>query len=295
MPNRMADTVIFRADTESAHPIGRTSRADLFSAVPADRCATRTRRRLQDRVEPRRAQYDRAGVRTSGSRAGSAASFPLQRRGRPHLYFGGSTAQRRPRDSDTGDIHQFRGVRGKHDRKLAIPARGSDAGAASAVATQSTTGRDRSFGGRGISRGFTYRGGQFIFVIFGVWRRDLLATVAKHAVGWMACLAAGAGLAGIFGAADAAFCGAREYQLCREPHRVQRKRLVSAVDDTLSLTDTSWLPFFLTSFIPPWPGPEPCWDGKRVRADNARARSPLARALDGLYRLVADRPSAAAV
>src|SRR5229473_224321 len=241
MPDSMANTPIFRTDAESAHPISRSSRTDLFSTVPADRCATRARRRLQDRVEPRGAQYVRAGVRTSGSKARSAALLPSQRRGRHHLYFGGSTEQRRLRDSDTGDIHQFRGVRGKHDRKLAIPARSPDAGAARAVAAQSTAGRDRSFGGRRFSRGFTHRGGQFIFVVFGVWRRDLLATVAKHAVGWMACLAAGSGLAGILGAAAATLHRAWGYQLCREPHWVQRKRRVSAVDDRLSVGERPWL------------------------------------------------------
>src|SRR5260370_42101302 len=129
----------------------------------------------------------------------------------------------------------------------------------------------------------------------GCWRRHRMATVGKPAVGSWACLAAGAGLAGIFGAADAAFCGAREYQLCREPHRVQRKRRVSAVDDRLSVRERSWLLWYQHAVLSRGPGPEPCWDGKRVRADNARARSPRASAVDGLYRLVADTPSAAAV
>src|SRR6266849_5583291 len=291
----MADIALFRADAESADPIGRASRTDLFSAVPADRCATRARRRLQDRVEPRRAQYDRAGVRTSGSRARSAALLPLQRRGRHHFYFGGSPEQRRPRDSDTSDIHQFRGVRGKHDRKLAIPARSPDAGAARAVAAQSTAGRDRGFGGRRISRGFTHRGGQFVFVIFDAWRCDLFATVAKHAVGWMACLAAGSCLAGILGAADATFHGTRGYQLCREPHWVQRKRHLSAVDERLSVWERPWLLRDQHALLSAGRAPEFHRHGKRIRTDNARARSPRARTVDGLYRLVADTPSAAAV
>src|SRR5260370_29896908 len=150
-------------------------------------------------------------------------------------------------------MEQFRGVRGKQDRKLALPSRSPDAGAAGGVATQSTTGRDRGFRGRRISRGFTHHGGQFIFVIFDVWRRDLLATVAKHAVGWMACLAAGSGLAGILGAADATLHGAREYRLCREPHLVQRKRQVSAVDEKLSLGERPRLRRDPHNLLSAWP------------------------------------------
>src|SRR5690348_3581967 len=241
MPDSMANTLIFRTDAESAHSIGRASRTDLFSAVPADRCATRTRRCEQDRGKYRRAQYDRSGVSAPGIKTRNLALLPFQRcGGRHHLYLGGPIAHRRLRDSDTGDIHQFRGVWGKHARKLAIPARGSGAGAAGAVAAQSTAGRDRGFGGRRISRGFTQRGGHFIFVIFDIRLHDLLATVAKHAMGWMAGLAAWLGLASVFGAAPTTFCGTRGYELCREPHWVQRKRHLSAVNERLSVGERPW-------------------------------------------------------